>query len=907
MAGTEEQRLARPRVLALPSATAWRGAVLLVTLLSAGLFAGSAVHHETGPGGRWASQLTHCLARHPFGPSQDLGSLVSNGAAFIRCTAAVNTTLTLFQLAGAAAAVAGGLLLTGLAPAWVIRTRRLRAAGPGLAACSAAVARLARDLGMRRAPRLYLGPAQQRDAFSFGLPGWYALALPPALAIRSGDAALFDPVVRHELAHLKHHDVLLAWSARAARWVLVPVLLVPAGLMAAAGDDGVLPAYLWRAALLALSGVLVAAGLLRSREFEADLGSALSAEQRASLGGVLESGAAAPHPRGRRLLVLHPSAAGRVQVLAEPWLAARVTGWDGFAVALLAALAAPLVSSLLADSPALYRWATVSGPVTAGALFGITLGLATWRDALARSVAGQPAARSWPLTVGVLAGYALGQTASLAQVGSPGLAGFPSSWSVLITPLAAASAAMLTLALAAVLAGAAAALPRPALVACALVLSSAVPATVLWMAGLIQLAAGSGWPLVRVTLVSVLGPWPEVVSAGVLALLLLGLLAAGRQPAVPAWFLDAPAGAGRPGQAGPGGIAPGPPAPPYRPLLAATLLTALASGIAGGVALAVFRWISGPPRGPADALQRLDAWYWVFALSGAAAAVALAARYGRRGLAAGLAAAPLASCLTALITTGVNTALGGDLTLAFTTGLIRPGLGLGIALVGTVALLAAAAGMIRRPVPAAAAPPAAVQPAAPATTGRRRLRPAATALLAVALCVPLATLALASRESYSPLSADAQSLGVDPGLPPGPDYQPSAEPTEPMQAEALAYRLSFVPQMAQQLTGLDQTRQIIQSNPHLSPHARAVQIKTLLAQTAQEMLYTAQQLHLRTSEVRAAHAHLIQGLILTITSYQDDAVGYLTGSTALLAKGRTRLAQAHAHFRHWQEAVSDLH
>lgn len=88
-----------------------------------------------------------------------------------------------------------------------------------------------------------------------------------------------------------------------------------------------------------------------------------------------------------------------------------------------------------------------------------------------------------------------------------------------------------------------------------------------------------------------------------------------------------------------------------------------------------------------------------------------------------------------------------------------------------------------------------------------------------------------------------------------------------MQAEALACRLSFVPRMAEQLTGLDQARQIIESNPHLSPHEWAVQIKTLLAQAAQEMLDTAQQLHLRTSEVRAAHAHLTQGLILAITSY----------------------------------------
>jgi len=891
MAGTRETPPARPRVLALPSATAWRGALLLVALLSAGLFAGSAVHHETGPGSRWASQVSHCLALHPFGPSQDLDSLVSSGAAFIRCTAAVNRTLVLFQLAGAAVAVGGTLLLTALAPAWVIRTRRLRSAGPRLAACAAAVDRLARDLGLSRAPRLYLGPAQQRDAFSLGLPGRYALALPPALTIRSGDAALFDPVVRHELAHLKRHDVLLAWSARAARWLLVPVLLIPAALMTVAGDGGVLPAYLWRAALLALSGAVIAAGLLRSREFEADLGSARSAEQRAALSAVLESGAAAPlRPGGRRLLMLHPPAAGRVQVLARPWRAARVSGWDGFAVALLAALVAPLVSSLLADSPALYQWATVSGPMAAGVLFGITLGLATWRDALARSAAGQPAARSWPVTVGVLAGYALGQTASLAQVGTPGLAGFPSSWTVLITPLAAAAAAMLTLSLAAVLADAATVLPRPALVTAALVLSSAVPATVLWMAGLIQLAAGSGWPLVRVTLVTVLGPWPEVVLAGVLALLLLGLLAAGRKPAVPAWFIDGPRGTKGPGQA-----------EPHRPLLAVTLLAGLASGAAGGAALAVFRWASGPPRGPADALQLLDAWHWVFALSGAAAAVALTARYGRRGLAAALAAAPLATCLAALIMTGVTIALGGDLTFAFVAGLIRPALGLGIALVAAVALVAAAAEMIRRPVPGAAVAPAAVRPAAPPPAGRSGLHAVTTALLAVAVCVPLATLALAGRASYSPLAADAQSLGINPGLPPGPSNQPSAEP---MPAEALDYRLRFVPPLAKQLTLLDQSLHIIESSASLSPHERAVQLKTLLVPAAQKVLDTALQMHWRTSEVRAAHAHLIQGLILAITSYKDDTAGYLTGSATLLAKGRMRLAQAHAQFRRWRQAIS---
>jgi hypothetical protein len=40
-----------------------------------------------------------------------------------------------------------------------------------------------------------------------------------------GDRSVFDPLVRHELAQLARHDVLIAWSARAVWYALLPMLV----------------------------------------------------------------------------------------------------------------------------------------------------------------------------------------------------------------------------------------------------------------------------------------------------------------------------------------------------------------------------------------------------------------------------------------------------------------------------------------------------------------------------------------------------------------------------------------------------------------------------------------------------------------------------------------------------------
>ena len=61
---------------------------------------------------------------------------------------------------------------------------KLRPPGRGLEPMAAKVDGLAAEAGVVRAPSLMLGPATLRDAFSYGVPGRYRIALPPAVAVR---------------------------------------------------------------------------------------------------------------------------------------------------------------------------------------------------------------------------------------------------------------------------------------------------------------------------------------------------------------------------------------------------------------------------------------------------------------------------------------------------------------------------------------------------------------------------------------------------------------------------------------------------------------------------------------------------------------------------------------------------
>ncbi len=258
----------RPNVLAYVSPTTTRLVVLLGALLSAGLFVGTLVHNQSPVGDDWQRRIYACNADSPVLPS---GSSLSQVPEFRECTAAVERRRAAFAVAGAAVAALGALGVMAAAPRVIERRRRLRPPGSRLAPAVERFDALAREVAMTQAPRLVVGPSTLRDAFSYGTPGRYRVALPPAIIVRWRDARTFDPLVRHELAHVAYHDVAAAWLARSVWLVVAPLLMVPFLTAVLRGDFSVLSSYVWRAGLLAAVTLLASAALLRSREHDADL------------------------------------------------------------------------------------------------------------------------------------------------------------------------------------------------------------------------------------------------------------------------------------------------------------------------------------------------------------------------------------------------------------------------------------------------------------------------------------------------------------------------------------------------------------------------------------------------------------------------------------------------------------
>lgn len=153
---------------------------------------------------------------------------------------------------------------------------------------------------------------------------------------------------RHELAHVRHRDVALAWLARSAWYALAPLLILPVAVSLLSSDHSILADLLWRAALLGLTVLLVSAALLRSREHDADLRAAQIAGDTRPLAALLRRAPRRPErSRLRQLVARHPTPDQRIAVLHQPERAADVTVLDGFSSAFLAGLLFPLVSTVV--------------------------------------------------------------------------------------------------------------------------------------------------------------------------------------------------------------------------------------------------------------------------------------------------------------------------------------------------------------------------------------------------------------------------------------------------------------------------------------------------------------------------------------------------------------------------------
>lgn len=536
---------ARPSVLAMPSPTVSRFALLVAALMTSGLFVGTSVHNQTAALDDWLARVIECESLRPeVAPGAAMEDVIRAQQVVDRCLQAPQLRLAWFALGGAAVAIAASVILLALLPRIIVRRRALRPAGARLEAATARVSALASEVGVHRAPGTMVGTSRLHDAFSFGLPGRYVVALPPALAVRSTSAA-FEPLVRHELAHVSRRDVLIGWAAASVWPVTAVLLLVPVLLAISNGDLSVLPSYSWRAAFLLALTLVASAGILRSREHDADLSSASTPRLREALTAVLCASGRAQPGGWRRFVRLHPHPAERVEVLGDPAPAARPSAVDASVAGFLAAVTVPLLVAVIASVPSLTRWAYAIPAALVGPVMGVTVGLALWRSAVVDAVCATrtTAGATVRVAAGVLAGSLVGEAASLAAVGTGTVTGSRSWLPVLLSVSILAGTTAVVGLLGIIAAGRAWALSARSYTAVAVLGSGLLFAFVLWLATTLThaLDLGGWWLAAGVAADLLTGP----VAAAIMLLVVVAvvLLLATPTRTVPGWAVDVSADA----------------------------------------------------------------------------------------------------------------------------------------------------------------------------------------------------------------------------------------------------------------------------------------------------------------------------------------------------------------------------
>jgi Zn-dependent protease with chaperone function len=625
--------------------------LLIATLLSVGLLAGTLFHNGI-LANRWAEAARACAdAADAAVPIRSvLADQITHNEVLVACLAPAERTRALFSLGGAALIGLLGLVVVVLVPPLLRRRYRLRSAGPRLDAAANRIAELAGQAGLRRPPRLLVGPAAQRDAFVFGVPGHYDIVLPTALVVRWRQASIFDPVVRHELAHIRRHDVPLAWLATSVWIAAIPVLAAPLVVAAARGDVSLMPAYLWRAVVVMGILWLVQRQALRSREHDADLHAARQAGDWRPLCAVLETRPARPG-WWQRMVSHHPTVALRLQVLTDPGRLRGVSVIDGMAAGFLTALLLPLIRNVIqvasTGSP-IFSWNLHISALLVGPVTGLAVGVGLWRQAMIDHVTGET---TWPggAVFGVVAGLVIGQTIRLDDLGVDE----PIWSSVPVAVLIGAAAVLLSAGTGRLWADAAARLPGgPRSWWIGFVVNALIFAVSLWalqwVPVVLEAASVGGFALtdLAITFGTLVGP--------VFYLTVVPLVAATaamvwrrRHLPTPQWLVDGPA--------------PDWSMSAREPSLSWALLAGAIPGLLAAAAVHVHRIIAGRPVTDDDRISRYVLWLVVGALVALIVSFVTVVTVPRSGAAVGLVTGSVAAIVAALGIVAANTFLIGNI------------------------------------------------------------------------------------------------------------------------------------------------------------------------------------------------------------------------------------------------------
>lgn len=168
-------------------------------------------------------------------------------------------------------------------------------------------------------PRVAIVPSEQPNAFATGRGPKHAVVAATEGILRLLDDAELEGVMAHELAHVKHRDILI--SSVAATLAGAIMVLARFGLFFGGGDRDRGPAGGALAILVVIlapiAAMIVQAAISRSREYAADAGGAeMSGKPRALASALrkLEAGAErvpmAGNPATAHMFIVHPFRAG---------------------------------------------------------------------------------------------------------------------------------------------------------------------------------------------------------------------------------------------------------------------------------------------------------------------------------------------------------------------------------------------------------------------------------------------------------------------------------------------------------------------------------------------------------------------------------------------------------------------
>ena len=168
-------------------------------------------------------------------------------------------------------------------------------------------------------PRLYVVPSQAPNAFATGRNEDHA-----AVAVTTGILKILDrdelqAVIAHELSHIRHKDILISTMAATVAGAIV---MLSRWAVFFGNDDSSAVRVIAMAIVAPIAASIVQMAISRSREYEADAGSARITRQPLALASALEklSGAARQRPLNANpstahMFIVNPLSGGSIMDL----------------------------------------------------------------------------------------------------------------------------------------------------------------------------------------------------------------------------------------------------------------------------------------------------------------------------------------------------------------------------------------------------------------------------------------------------------------------------------------------------------------------------------------------------------------------------------------------------------------